>query len=126
MISEKELESNLLKQLSTQGYELIEVKDEDSLVKNFKEQLEKFNNIKLSQGEFCKILTHLAGGSIFEKSKKLRDKFELLNDKGEMRYISFLDKENVENNIFQVTNQIAVKEQYENRYDVTILVNGLP
>ena len=126
MISEKELESNLLKQLSNQGYELVQVKDEDSLVKNFKEQLEKFNNIKLSQGEFCKILTHLAGGSIFEKSKKLRDKFELLNDKGEMRYISFLDKENVENNIFQVTNQIAVKGQYENRYDVTILVNGLP
>ena len=64
MISEKELESNLLKQLSTEGYELVEVKDEDSLVKNFKEQLEKFNNIKLSQGEFCKILTHLAGGKV--------------------------------------------------------------
>ena len=126
MISEQELERNLIKQLSEQGYEVADVKDEDSLIKNFKEQLEKFNDIKLSQGEFCKILTHLAGGTIFEKAKKLRDKFELLTDKGEMKYISFLEMKDPEKNIFQVTNQITVKGQYENRYDVTILVNGLP
>ena len=126
MISEQELERNLIKQLSEQGYEVANIKDEDSLIKNFKEQLEKFNDIKLSQGEFCKILTHLAGGTIFEKAKKLRDKYELLTDKGEMRYISFLEMKEPEKNIFQVTNQITVKGQYENRYDVTILVNGLP
>lgn len=126
MISEQELERNLIKQLSEQGYEVANIKDEDSLIKNFKEQLEKFNDIKLSQGEFCKILTHLAGGTIFEKAKKLRDKFELLTDKGEMKYISFLEMKEPEKNIFQVTNQITVKGQYENRYDVTILVNGLP
>lgn len=126
MISEQELERNLIKQLSEQGYEVANIKDEDTLIKNFKEQLEKFNDIKLSQGEFCKILTHLAGGTIFEKAKKLRDKYELLTDKGEMKYISFLEMKEPEKNIFQVTNQITVKGQYENRYDVTILVNGLP
>ena len=126
MISEQELERNLIKQLSEQEYEVANIKDEDSLIKNFKEQLEKFNDIKLSQGEFCKILTHLAGGTIFEKAKKLRDKYELLTDKGEMKYISFLEMKEPEKNIFQVTNQITVKGQYENRYDVTILVNGLP
>ena len=126
MISEQELERNLIKQLSEQGYEVANIKDEDSLIKNFKEQLEKFNDIKLSQGEFCKILTHLAGGTIFEKAKKLRDKYELLTDKGEMKYISLLEMKEPEKNIFQVTNQITVKGQYENRYDVTILVNGLP
>ena len=126
MISEQELERNLIKQLSEQGYEVANIKDEDSLIKNFKEQLEKFNGMKFSQAEFCKILTHLAGGTIFEKAKKLRDKFELLTDKGEMKYISFLEMREPEKNIFQVTNQIAVKGQYENRYDVTILVNGLP
>ena len=126
MISEQELERNLIKQLSEQGYEVANIKDEDTLIKNFKEQLEKFNGIKLSQSEFCKILTHLAGGTIFEKAKKLRDKFELLTDKGEMKYISFLEMREPEKNIFQVTNQITVKGQYENRYDVTILVNGLP
>lgn len=126
MLSEKELEENLLKQLSNQGYEIVNVKDEDSLLENFRKQLEKFNNIKFSQEEFAKILTHLAGGSIFEKSKKLRDKFELPKEDGKIEYIKFIDKENVENNIFQATHQITIKGQYENRYDVTILVNGLP
>ena len=126
MISEKELEENLLKQLSDQGYEIVDVKDEESLLENFRKQLEKFNNIKFSNEEFTKILTHLAGGSIFEKSKKLRDKFELPKENGKIEYIKFIDKENVENNIFQVTNQITIKGLYENRYDVTILVNGLP
>ena len=126
MLSEKELEENLLKQLSNQGYEIVSVKDEDSLLENFRKQLEKFNNIKFSQEEFAKILTHLAGGSIFEKSKKLRDKFELPKEDGKIEYIKFIDKENVENNIFQATHQITIKGQYENRYDVTILVNGLP
>lgn len=126
MLSEKELEENLLKQLSNQGYEIVDIKDEDSLLDNFKKQLEKFNNIKFSQEEFTKILTHLAGGSIFEKSKKLRDKFELPKEDGRIEYIKFLDKENIENNIFQATHQITIKGQYENRYDVTILINGLP
>lgn len=126
MLSEKELEENLLKQLSNQGYEIVSVKDEDSLLENFRKQLEKFNNIKFSQEEFAKILTHLAGGSIFEKSKKLRDKFELPKEDGKIEYIKFIDKENVENNIFQATHQITIKGQYKNRYDVTILVNGLP
>ena len=126
MISEQELENNLLKQLSNQGYELVDVKDEDSLLENFKNQLEKFNGMKFSEAEFSKILIYLAGGTIFEKSKKLRDKFELLTDKGEMKYISFLETKEQGKNIFQATNQITVKGQYENRYDVTILVNGLP
>lgn len=126
MISEQELEKNLLEQLLHQGYEIINVKDEESLIENLKTQLEKFNNIKLSQSEFNRIQTHLAGGSIFEKAKKLRDKFELLTDKGEIKYITFIDKENFEKNIYQVTNQITIKGQYENRYDVTILINGLP
>lgn len=125
-ISEQELEKNLIEQLSSQRYEVISIKDEEDLVVNFKIQLEKFNKIKLSDSEFKKIQVHLAGGSIFEKAKRLRDKFELMTDKGEIKYISFIDKEYMENNIFQVTNQITMKGQYENRYDVTILINGLP
>ena len=82
MISEQELELNLIKQLSNQGYERVKVNDEESLLKNFKEQLEKFNNRKLSQEEFTKILIYLAGGSIFEKAKKLRDKYPLQNEEG--------------------------------------------
>lgn len=125
-MSEQELEKNLIEQLSSQGYEVINIKDEEDLIANFKIELEKFNKIKLSDSEFKKIQVHLAGGSIFEKAKRLRDRFELMTDKGEIKYISFIDKECMENNIFQVTNQIAMKGQYENRYDVTILINGLP
>lgn len=74
---EQELEKNLIEQLSSQGYEVISIKDEEDLVVNFKIQLEKFNKIKLSDSEFKKIQVHLAGGSIFEKAKRLRDKFDL-------------------------------------------------
>ena len=125
-MSEQELEKNLITQLSSQGYEYVKIKDEEELLNNFKAQLEKLNKIKFSNEEFKKIQLHLAGGTIFEKAKRLRDRFELVTDKGEMKYISFIDKECMENNIFQVTNQITMKGQYENRYDVTILINGLP
>ncbi|WP_300394471.1 HsdR family type I site-specific deoxyribonuclease, partial [Fusobacterium sp.] len=126
MAPEKEIERKLLAQLSEEGYEVVDVKDEESLTKNFKEQLEKFNNMRISQDEFKKILNHLTGGSIFDKAKKLRDRFELITDKEDIKYISFFDGKNIENNIFQVTNQITMQGKYENRYDVTILINGLP
>lgn len=124
--AEFELENQLIEQLILQGYEKINVKDENSLVENLKIQLEKLNERKFSQSEFNKIQAYLAGGTIFDKAKKLREKFELFTDKGEIKYISFLDRENIEKNIFQVTNQIKMSGQYENRYDVTILVNGFP
>ena len=125
-MSEQELEKKLIEQLSSQGYEIVNIKNEEELGANFRERIEKFNGLKLSDSEFKKIQIHLAGGSIFEKAKKLRDRFELMTDSGEMKYISFIDKENMENNIFQVTNQITMRGQYENRYDVTILINGIP
>lgn len=125
-MSEQELEKKLIEQLSSQGYEIVNIKNEEELGANFREQIEKFNGLKLSDSEFKKIQIHLAGGSIFEKAKKLRDRYELMTDSGEMKYISFIDKESMENNIFQVTNQITMRGQYENRYDVTILINGIP
>ena len=126
MLTEAQLEEKLINQLITQGYERVSIKDEKELIENFKTQIEKFNNVTLSDSEFNKIQIHLAGGSIFEKAKKLRDRFALITDSGEIKYISFLNHENTENYIFQVANQIKLKGMYENRYDVTILVNGLP
>ena len=125
-MSEQELEKKLIEQLSSQGYEIVNIKNEEELGANFRKQIEKFNGLKLSDSEFKKIQIHLAGGSIFEKAKKLRDRYELMTDSGEMKYISFIDKESMRNNIFQVTNQITMRGQYENRYDVTILINGIP
>ncbi|WP_296886990.1 type I restriction endonuclease subunit R [uncultured Methanobrevibacter sp.] len=123
--SEAGLENNLIKQLESEGYERIILKDESDLEYNFKKQLEEFNKTKFSESEFKKILIYLEGGSIFEKAKKLRDQFELQRDDG-VFYVKFLNKKEWCKNLFQVSNQITLKGTYENRYDVTILINGLP
>lgn len=124
--SEAILENKLLEQLSSQGYERIYIKDESELQNNFRKQLEKHNKIELSDREFEKVLIHLNGGSIFEKSKKLRDQFELYRDNDELICLEFFNNKDWCHNIFQVTNQINMEGKYKNRYDVTILINGLP
>lgn len=79
----------------------------------------------MSEEELERILIHLDKGSIFRKAEILRDRYELKRDEG-TEYIQFLDKENWCKNIFQVSNQITMHGKYENRYDVTLLVNGIP
>ena len=91
-----------------------------------KTQLEKHNKISISESEFKRVLNHLNKGSVFEKAKILRDKFVLPCDDGTTKYIEFLDTEYWCQNLFQVTNQVTVEGTYKNRYDVTILINGLP
>lgn len=124
--SEAVLEENLLKQLASQGYEKVSIKDEDALLANLKSQLEKHNKTTLSDTEFNRVLNHLNKGNVFEKAKILRDKFGLLKDDGETTYIEFLDSEHWCQNLFQVTQQVTIEGKYKNRYDVTILINGLP
>lgn len=70
--SEEALEDNLIKKLVSGGYEQVEIKDEKKLINNFKTQLEKFNETKFTDEEFKKIMTYLEGGSVFNKSKKLK------------------------------------------------------
>ena len=124
--SEAALENKLLEQLKAQGYKRIHINDEDELKSNFRKQLEKHNNIEFSDKEFEKVLIHLDGGSVFEKAKKLRDSFELKRDNEEVFYIEFFNSKEWCKNIFQVSNQITMTGKYKNRYDVTILINGLP
>lgn len=124
--SEAGLENNLIKQLESEGYEKVILKDESDLEYNFKKQLEKFNKTKFTANEFKKILIHLEGGSIFQKAKKLRDQFELQRDNNDIFYVKFLNKKEWCKNLFQITNQITINGKYENRYDVTLLINGLP
>ena len=87
--------------------------------------MERFNNTTFTDDEFRKILIHLEGGSIFEKAKKLRDQYELSRE-DETFYVKFLNKKNGVKIFFQVANQITMEGTYKNRYDVTILINGLP
>ena len=124
---EQILEDNLVKQLETLGYKVAAITDEKSLLANLRQQLEKLNKlqVKLSDNEFKKILNALAKGSVFEKAKTLRDRLQINRDDGSPLYIQFL-ADNWNKNQFQVTQQVTVEGRYQNRYDVTILVNGLP
>lgn len=123
--SEVALEKCLIDKLIDGGYERVKISDENGLKDNLKSQIERFNKIELSDDEFNKILLHLESGTIFDKAKKLRDKYALKRE-DEVIYIDFFNTKDWCKNIFQVTNQVTMKKTYENRYDVTILINGLP
>lgn len=125
--SEYELEQDLMKQLVELGYSPVSIRNEADLLANLKMQLEKHNHITLTDDEFSYILTQLQKGGIFAKSQMLRDRIPLYRD-GEKTpiYIDLLNTKEWCQNEYQVTNQVAMEGTYKNRYDVTILVNGLP
>ncbi|MDD9177408.1 MULTISPECIES: type I restriction endonuclease subunit R [Aliivibrio] len=123
--SEQQLEDNLIVQLSMQGFEVVALKDNAALESNLKKQLEKVNDCSLSDSEFKQVLNKLEKGNIFTKAKTLRDQLDVSLDNGDSRHLTLLCND-VSKNTFQVAQQITVKGVYTNRYDVTILVNGLP
>ena len=124
--SEQLLENNLIADLKRLEYEYIEVRNEADLLANLKRQLEKHNNIQLSSTEFDQVLNHLNSGNTFEKAQILRQKMELRRDDDEVFYLEFLQLDQWCQNQFQVTQQVEITGTYKNRYDVTILINGLP
>ena len=128
--SEAQLEQQLIEQLQNQNYSVISLPNYNSLLTNFKEQFEAFNAAKLnrkslSPKEWERLLNYINGKSIFESAKILRDKFVLEMDDGTKPYLQFLDEDHTKNR-FQVTNQTTVIGKYTNRYDITLLINGLP
>ena len=124
--SEQVLENKLIEQLVGLGYERVKVESETDLLTNLQSQLEKHNKATFSASEFKRIMNHLEKGTVFEKAKILRDKFALTCDDGTTKWIDFLDSNNYTRNHFQVTNQVTIEGTYKNRYDVTVLINGLP
>ncbi len=129
--SEAQLEKNLIKQLQGLEYDFVVIKDEKELLGNLKKQLEIHNfktlNWKtLTNTEFDRVLNHLNKWNVFERAKILRDKMSLELDNGDKAWIEFINMDNWCQNEFQVTNQITVEWIYKNRYDVTLLINGLP
>lgn len=123
---EAALENQLIDQLSELGYDRITIKDEDALVANLKSQLEKHNGIKFTDREFSRVLNILNKGSVFEKAKTLREKQHIERDNGDSLYFEFINTEHWCRNEYQVTNQVTIDGKYKNRYDVTLLINGLP
>ncbi|WP_243349367.1 type I restriction endonuclease subunit R [Parabacteroides sp. FAFU027] len=123
---EQLLENNLVSQLQLLGYTYVSIADEKDLLANLKNQLEKHNDIELTDKEFDRILNILSKGSVFDKAKTLREKQHIVRDNGENLYFEFISTENWCQNRFQVSNQVTIEGKYKNRYDVTLLINGLP
>lgn len=123
---EQILEDKLIAQLQTLAYAYVAINDEKDLLANLKTQLENHNNITFTAKEFDKVLNILSKGSVFEKAKTLREKQHIVRDNGENLYFEFFEQENWCQNQFQVTRQVNMEGRYKNRYDVTILINGLP
>ena len=123
---EKILEENLVKQLQQLGYKKVVITNEADLLSNLKTQLEKHNNTTLSEKEFAQVLTKLNKGNVFERAKILRDKILYTKDNDEAGYIELMNLEHWCQNRFQVASQVEMEGNYKNRYDVTLLINGLP
>ena len=128
--SEQELYNQLIKQLNSEGYDIVTIPDYDSLIANFRTQFNTFNKDKLggkdiTDHEWDRLMNYMQGRSVFESAKVLRDKYVLERDDGTKVYVAFIDEDHMKN-IWQVTHQVTVVGKYTNRYDVTILCNGLP
>ena len=124
--SELALENSLVAQLVEMKYEKVSIRHEADLVANLKAQLEKHNNLKLTDKEFDRVLNHLNKGGVYDRAKILRDKMSLLRDDGTRKNIELLNQKQWCQNEFQVARQVEMEGAYKNRYDVTILINGLP
>jgi len=130
--SEADLENAFIKQLQTQAYEYIKITKEEDLILNLRKQLERLNNYKFSDKEwnyfFKKELAN-PNQSIAEKTTTIQEDYiKILKcDNGTSKNIYLLKKDNIHSNSLQVINQYTTEDgKYKNRYDVTVLVNGLP
>ena len=139
-ISEYEVEEKFISKLESIGYDYIDLKNYADVLKNFKTQLCKLNSTKLidkkgvadlSQKEFERLLIYVDNKTVYESAKILRDKYILQLDNGETVYLDFFTPDSTRNT-YQVAHQITMDPEhkddvsYKNRYDVTVLINGLP
>ena len=130
--SEDALEQELIETLIEQGYERLNINSEDELILNLRKQLEKLNNYHFTDGEWENFFTTVIANKndyIIEKTKLIQEDYQktIELDNGSLRNIYLIDKKNIHNNSLQVINQYVNNDgNYDNRYDVTILVNGLP
>ena len=130
--SEDELEKDFIKKLTEQGYEYISINNEEDLIINLRKQLEELNNYSFSDEEWKRIFNDFianSNDSILEKTRKIQEEnyYALILDEGITKNIKLIDKEHVHNNHLQVINQYSENKGIRSaRYDVTILINGLP
>lgn len=130
--SEAALEKEFIRMLMEQGYDYLAIHDSDSLINNLRNQLEMLNDYKFTDSEWKRFYNNSISNNndgIVEKTRKIQeDNIQVLKrDNGTSKNITLIDKKNIHNNRLQVINQYVENSgNYDNRYDVTILVNGLP
>ena len=130
--SEADLEREFIKNLQNQGYEYLIIHNEKELVANLKDKLEKLNNIIFSENEWERFFKEKIANkneSIIEKTRTIQEDYikSFTRDNGTLVNISLIDKKNIHNNFLQAINQYEEENGNHNtRYDVSILVNGLP
>ena len=130
--SEADLEREFIKNLQNQGYEYLIIHNEKELIANLKDKIEKLNNIIFSENEWERFFKEKIANkneSIVEKTRTIQEDYikNFTRDNGTLVNISLIDKKNIHNNFLQVINQYEEENGNHNtRYDVSILVNGLP
>ncbi|HHF3504862.1 TPA: type I restriction endonuclease subunit R [Haemophilus influenzae] len=130
--TEGSLEREFIRDLQAQGYEYLQgLNNHDELIKNLRVQLQRLNNVIFSDAEWQRFLEEYLdkpSDNLIEKTRKIHDDYiyDFVFDNGRIQNIYLLDKKNLANNTVQVINQFEQTGSYDNRYDVTILVNGLP
>ena len=133
--SEAELEKDFIRMLSEQGYEYLKIHTEEDLIANLRNKLEVLNNYSFSDNEWEQFFNYVVANKaegIKEKSRRIQEDYVqvLKKDDGTSKNITLIDKKNIHNNSLQVINQYEVSQaqgaKHDNRYDVTVLVNGFP
>lgn len=123
---EQVLEDALVAQLVGMSYARAAVTDEATMLANLK-AFNGLSDARLTPGEFTQVMHHLTkSAGVFDKAKILRDRMKLNREDGTTAYLEFFDSTNPLRNRYQVTQQVTVEGRYQNRYDVTLIVNGLP
>ena len=130
--SEADLEKEFIRLLGEQGYEYLPIHTEADLISNLRSQLEKLNHYSFTDSEWEHFFNECIANKnddIVAKTQKIQDDYiqVLKRDTGESQNIKLIDKDNIHNNTLQVINQYVEEGgNYDTRYDVTVLVNGLP
>lgn len=129
--SEAELEKEMIDNLVSQGYERLIIRTSNDLFDNLRIQIERLNKVSFLDKEWSRFLNEYLDApndGMIEKTRKVQENhiYDFTFDDGQVKNIKIIDKQNIHNNFLQVTNQVWGEGKHRNRYDVTILVNGLP
>lgn len=125
---ESQIEQHFIRHLEGLGYKYCkDIKNQTSLEQNFRNKFEALNNVRLTDGEFERLMGNIVSSDVYKASKTLRDKVEVIHDDGTTRFYPLVNLQNWCKNDYEVINQLRINTHSSyHRYDVIILINGLP